>query len=39
MGKNNTLRKPKDRAPMYASLWMALFFDLRREFRLARAAR
>jgi hypothetical protein len=28
-----------DRAPIYASSWMALFFDLRQEFRLARNPR
>jgi len=38
-------RKPElnalsyDRAPLYASLWMALFFALRREYQLARASR
>lgn len=28
-----------DRAPLYASIWMALFFALRHEYRLVRAAR
>jgi len=27
------------RAPLYASIWMALFFALRHEYRLVRAAR
>lgn len=26
------------REPLYASIWLALFFDLRREFALARSA-
>jgi len=28
-----------DKAPIYGSIWMALFFALRHEYRLVRAAR
>jgi len=30
-------QKPEARAPLFASMWLALFFDLRHEFTQARA--
>ena len=38
-GKKKVPTPGKNRIPLYGSIWMALFFALRREYQLARATR